>query len=659
MDELQFLVHFNRTLCLSVPSCSATVSRLTSLLQQREGVPSSLLDLYVNGRKLSASSHVPSFPTIIRARLRGGLRGGKGGFGAMLRSMGKASGAKATTDFGACRDLHGRRLRHVNQEVALLKWQQDGEARAKREKDGVEEREILDEETPSGIPGWYLATPSWAEGVKKSYMKRRRNTVLCTSWQKAREGQDPPPGEPRWWGCPRGRNCDFAHGEEELRGESLTEFKRAKKEEKQRAKQQELQDYVDFEQEMPDDVLDAIKSGLRRRKSKAKAKMEQHEQNARVLPPDATTYISLRSTQHPPPVVEKWLKLVGEGSEEDATACVQTTFKHGLCELRPPVVEKWLKLVGEGSEEDVTACVQTTFKHGLCELRGRGNFGTAAARHCCALTKGKWYYEVRLVTAGVVQIGWADSTFEANSETGDGVGDHERSWAYDGARQVKWNNGKDEQYATEASWSKNDVIGCLLDLDEGTVLFTRNGVALGVAFRNVKHTSSDRGFYPAISVEQAEILLVNIGSQPFMYEAPGFEPVIDALEAEAEGESSTAQPNVTAATDSTLTSSNEESSSPTKTTENETNVKKVKLEKPKAAQKPNVPTGPPIDLTKFETVEALEALGLEQLKQELSRRDLKCGGNLTERASRLLSIRGKAWEDIDAKLKTKKKNSSV
>ncbi|EEY66373.1 uncharacterized protein PITG_03939 [Phytophthora infestans T30-4] len=572
-DELQFLVHFNRTLCVSLSSNAATVSGIASFVQQREGVPSSLLDLYVNGRKLDVSSHVPSFPTIIRARLRGGLRGGKGGFGAMLRSQGKASGARATTDFGACRDLHGRRLRHVNQEVAMHKWRHDAETRAKRDKDGIEDREIIDEETPSGIPGWYLATPSWAEGIKKSYMKRRRNTVLCKSWVKARQGKKaPPPGAPRWWGCPRGRDCDFAHGEEELRGEALTELKRAKREEAQRAKQQELQDYVDFELEMPDDVLDAIKSGLRRRKKKADVKMELQEKDARVLPPDATTYISVRSAQRPLPVVEKWLKLEGE------------------------------------QEADATASVGTTFKHGLCEVRGRGNFGTAAARHCCVLTKGKWYYEVRLVTAGVVQIGWADSTFEANSETGDGVGDHERSWAYDGARQVKWNGGKDEQYATDDSWSKNDVIGCLLDLDEGFVSFTRNGVDLGVAFRNVKHTSSDCGFFPAISVEQTEILLVNIGSQPFMYEAPGFEPVIDALEAE---------------------------------------------------RKKTTPTEPPIDLMKFESLESLEALGLERLKQELSRRDLKCGGNLTERASRLLSVRGKAWDDIDAKLKVKLKTQQA
>eukprot|EP00644_Phytophthora_capsici_P016308 jgi/Phyca11/535316/estExt2_fgenesh1_pg.C_PHYCAscaffold_340035 len=516
--------------------------------------------------------------------------------------------AKATTDFGACRDLHGRRLRHVNQEVAMHKWRQEGETRAKRDKEGVEEREILDEETPSGIPGWYLATPSWAEGVKKSYMKRKRNTVLCKNWLKAREeGRSPPPGAPRWWGCPRGRNCDFAHGRDELRGEGLTEFKRAKKEEAQRVKQQELQDYVDFEQEMPDDVLDAIKSGLRRKK-KAKTPIELQEE-VRLLPSDVTTHISVRSAQHPPPVVEKWLKLVG------------------------------------GAEDDSTASIGTTFKHGLCELRGRGNFGTAAARHCCALTKGKWYYEVRLVTAGVVQIGWADSTFEANSETGDGVGDHERSWAYDGARQVKWNGGKDEEYAATDPWGKNDVIGCLLDLDEGTVAFTKNGVELGVAFRNVKHTSSDEGFFPAISVEQTEILLVNIGSQPFAYEIPGFEPVITALE--AGGAQELAVEATIKATEGEVKVEPAPTASPKKES-------KVKVERPQT--KKAAPTEPPVDLMKFETVEALEALGLERLKVELSRRDLKCGGNLTERASRLFSVRGKAWEDIDAKLKAKKKN---
>ena len=36
--------------------------------------------------------------------------------------MSKQQGAKRTTDFGACRDLSGRRLRHVNDEQILLRW---------------------------------------------------------------------------------------------------------------------------------------------------------------------------------------------------------------------------------------------------------------------------------------------------------------------------------------------------------------------------------------------------------------------------------------------------------------------------------------------------------------------------------------------------------
>ena len=42
-----------------------------------------------------------------------GLLGGKGGFGAMLRNAGKSGGGQVK-NFGACRDLTGRRLRHVN-----------------------------------------------------------------------------------------------------------------------------------------------------------------------------------------------------------------------------------------------------------------------------------------------------------------------------------------------------------------------------------------------------------------------------------------------------------------------------------------------------------------------------------------------------------------
>lgn len=105
----------------------------------------------------------------------------------MLRSMGKGRGIR-TENFGACRDLSGRRLRHVNQDLRLRKWASAAE-RARREKEGSEYREPAGEH---GITGWFLGVPTWAEGYKKSkvnakHQKPRRKTRMCSNWLNARK----------------------------------------------------------------------------------------------------------------------------------------------------------------------------------------------------------------------------------------------------------------------------------------------------------------------------------------------------------------------------------------------------------------------------------------------------------------------------------------
>ncbi|GLE10394.1 hypothetical protein PINS_up022495 [Pythium insidiosum] len=282
------------------------------------------------------------------------------------------------------------------------------------------------------------------------------------------------------------------------------------------------------------------------------------------------------------------------------------------------------------------------FRHGLCELRGLGNFGTAtSAAAGCALAKGKWQYEVKLITDGVIQLGWAETAFVASSETGDGVGDHAQSWAYDGCRQLKWTGGDEQEYGM--AWERGDIISCLLDLDDGgTIRFARNGELMDVAFSGVS-TKASRGFFPAISVEQGEILLVNVGAQPLLYPVEGFKPVVEGMR-------------------------------PMATTETKTDD--VVVEKPKPAEKKPEPVAteakktvekepkpaapkqefPPLDLDKFKTSAELEALGLDALKAELQRRKLKCGGTLEQRAQRLLTVRGKSWDEIDPKLKDRSHN---
>ncbi|KAJ6729586.1 SPLICING FACTOR SF3A-RELATED [Salix viminalis] len=57
------------------------------------------------------------------------LLGGKGGFGSLLRGAATKAGQKKTDNFDACRDMSGRRLRHVNAEKKLEEWRAEEEDR--------------------------------------------------------------------------------------------------------------------------------------------------------------------------------------------------------------------------------------------------------------------------------------------------------------------------------------------------------------------------------------------------------------------------------------------------------------------------------------------------------------------------------------------------
>ncbi|KAB1219612.1 hypothetical protein CJ030_MR3G011128 [Morella rubra] len=69
---------------------------------------------------------VAIFPTV-HLLLR--LVGGKGGFGSLLRGAATKAGQKKTNNFDACRDMSGRRLRHVNAEKKLEEWKAEEEQR--------------------------------------------------------------------------------------------------------------------------------------------------------------------------------------------------------------------------------------------------------------------------------------------------------------------------------------------------------------------------------------------------------------------------------------------------------------------------------------------------------------------------------------------------
>ncbi|DBA03258.1 TPA: hypothetical protein N0F65_011617 [Lagenidium giganteum] len=149
------------------------------------------------------------------------------------------------------------------------------------------------------------------------------------------------------------------------------------------------------------------------------------------------------------------------------------------------------------------------------EIEGLSNFGSISTAGV-SLFRGKWYYEVEVVSSGLIQIGWIDGYFQGSSDQGEGVGDHSHSWSYDGNRQRRWNSGS-SSYGEK--WKAGDVIGCLLDMDNCEMMFYRNGINLGVAYSDFKVDMADKksGLMPGISLERGEIIRVNLGHHPFAY----------------------------------------------------------------------------------------------------------------------------------------------
>ena len=133
---------------------------------------------------------------------------------------------------------------------------------------------------------------------------------------------------------------------------------------------------------------------------------------------------------------------------------------------------------------------------------------------------GMWYYEVTLESDGLMQIGWCGGKFECDPLRGQGVGDHIRSWAFDGLRKKKW-NVTSEIYGRR--WRAGDVVGSMLDVARREIRFWLNGQDMGKAFTNVVITERDgldgevEGLRPAASLNTGQKAFFNFGHVPFSF----------------------------------------------------------------------------------------------------------------------------------------------
>lgn len=137
-----------------------------------------------------------------------------------------------------------------------------------------------------------------------------------------------------------------------------------------------------------------------------------------------------------------------------------------------------------------------------------------SVRSTFSVDEGVWYYEVQVLTDGVMQIGWATKQSKFLNHEGVGIGDDEYSFSYDGCRQLYWYNAKSRPH-DHPQWKPGDIIGFLIDLENKQMVFSRNGVSFQPV--NDVFQSVSSGFFAAASFMSFQQCRFNFGMTPFKF----------------------------------------------------------------------------------------------------------------------------------------------
>ncbi|KAL2083644.1 hypothetical protein ACEWY4_021417 [Coilia grayii] len=131
------------------------------------------------------------------------------------------------------------------------------------------------------------------------------------------------------------------------------------------------------------------------------------------------------------------------------------------------------------------------------------------AEHAYAVLRGKWYFEFEAVTAGEMKVGWARPGLKPDLE----LGSDDQAFVFEGSKGRFWHQGSEQ---LGHGWQMGDVVGCLLDLDQCTMMFTLNGELL-LNNRGSEHAAKDfavqDGFIPVCSVGVNQVGRLNFGQQ--------------------------------------------------------------------------------------------------------------------------------------------------
>ncbi|XP_034049809.1 ryanodine receptor 2 isoform X2 [Thalassophryne amazonica] len=120
---------------------------------------------------------------------------------------------------------------------------------------------------------------------------------------------------------------------------------------------------------------------------------------------------------------------------------------------------------------------------------------------------GKWYFELEVLTAGEMRVGWARPGCLPDLE----LGSDDQAFVFDGFKVQRWHQGN-EHFGR--AWQTGDVVGCMVNLNEHTMMFTLNGEVLlddsgsELAFKDFEVSE---GFIPVCSLGVCQVGRMNFG----------------------------------------------------------------------------------------------------------------------------------------------------
>ena len=130
---------------------------------------------------------------------------------------------------------------------------------------------------------------------------------------------------------------------------------------------------------------------------------------------------------------------------------------------------------------------------------------------------GIFYFEITIVSKGRdgnIAVGFSSIAATTNKLPGS----DDSSWGYHAIDGKKFTGNTQKVYGP--GYSTGDCIGCMLNYSDDSISFTRNGVLLGVAFKNViRDKPNDNGLYACVGLRSpGETIKTNFGKEPFKFD---------------------------------------------------------------------------------------------------------------------------------------------